>query len=185
MSAVSPVEAEILLYSYYRDAELRGSNLLYRLLRIVDDPESQMNLTEHLADETRHAWLWTQRIKELGGTPMPVTDGYQVRIGRRAGLPRNVVDLFTLTVVVEQRALRQYTEHRKRPDTPPRTLEVLELVTKDEAWHIDWIRAKARELAQKSGEPERADRMLEFYRGVDREVMAELKAVEASWAAAE
>jgi len=26
---------EIVVYSYYRDAELRGSNLLYRLLRLV------------------------------------------------------------------------------------------------------------------------------------------------------
>ncbi len=36
MGQLSPLEREILTYSYYRDAELRGSNLLYRLHRVVD-----------------------------------------------------------------------------------------------------------------------------------------------------
>jgi hypothetical protein len=39
------IDALVRVCSYYRDAELRGSNLLYRMLRIVDDPESQMNLS--------------------------------------------------------------------------------------------------------------------------------------------
>lgn len=180
----SPTEREIIIYSYYRDAELRGANLLFRLLRIVDDPEAQMNLTKHLADEVRHAWLWTERIQELGAAPVPITDGYQVRIGKRAGVPRNVVDLFSLTVVVEQRALKRYVEHMKRADTPARTLEVLKQVTKDEGWHVDWIRKKGRELAQKAGEPERMNQALEKYRAIDREVWAELEEFERSLGAA-
>ncbi len=100
LGAPAETNREVLIYSYYRDAELRGANLLFRLLRIVDDPESQIMLSEHLADETRHAWLWTQRIQELGATPVPVDDGYQVRIGKRAGLPRNVVDLLSLTALL-------------------------------------------------------------------------------------
>jgi rubrerythrin len=181
MRAATSTENEVLLYSYYRDAELRGSNLIYRLLRILDDPESQILLSEHLADETRHAWLWTELIKELGGVPVKVTDGYQVRIGQRAGIPRNVVDLLALTIVVEQRALKRYVEHMKHPDTPKRTLEVLERVTKDEGWHIDWIRKKARELAEQAGEPERAEQALARFRQIDREVWAELEALENSW----
>lgn len=171
---LTATDREVLIYSYYRDAELRGANLLFRLLRIVDDPESQIMLSEHLADETRHAWLWTQRIKELGAAPVPVTDGYQVRIGKRAGIPRNVVDLLSLTVVVEQRALRRYKEHLGRPDVPERTREVLESVTKDEGWHIDWVRKKARELAERAGEPDRVNQAIERYRQIDREVMEEL-----------
>lgn len=168
------------MYSYYRDAELRGANLLFRLMRMVDDPTAQMNLTEHLADETRHAWLWTERIKELGASPVPVDDGYQVRIGKKAGVPRSVFDLFALTVVVEQRALRRYQQHMRREDVPERTREVLEAVTKDEAWHIDWIRTRARELAEKSGDPESMDRALKRYRAIDEEVMAELDEKERS-----
>ena len=100
-SPATGIDPEVVICSYYRDAELRGSNLIYRLLRILEDPESQVFLSEHLADETRHAWLWTERIRELGSAPIRVDDGYQVRIGKRAGVPRHPVDLLALTVVVE------------------------------------------------------------------------------------
>lgn len=169
---------EIIVYSYYRDAELRGSNLLYRLLRLMGDGEAQINLTQHLADETRHAWLWTERIREIGGAPLPIEDGYQVRIGKRVGIPRDVVDLLALTVVVEQRSLRRYREHLRRPGVPARTQEVLRAVTQDEVWHVDWIRRKARELDQREGALGRLDEALRRYREVDRAVMAELAVVE-------
>ncbi len=175
------LDPEVLVCSYYRDAELRGSNLIYRLLRILDDDESQVNLSRHLADETRHAWMWTERITELGSVPVKVTDGYQVRIGKRAGVPRHPVDLLALTVVVEQRALRRYQEHLKRDDVPQRTLEVLRAVSKDEGWHIDWVRRKARELAEKEGDPDRYDRAIARYREIDKEVYAELEGLERSW----
>ena len=174
MPGLTPVEQEVLVYSYFRDAELRGANLLFRLMRLVDDPESQVFLTQHLADETRHAWLWTQRIQELGAQPVLVDDGYQVRIGKLAGVPKTIVDIFPLTVVVEQRALRRYQQHLRKPGLSDRTREVLEAVTKDEAWHIDWIRTKAREFAEKAGDPEWVDRAIRKYRAIDEQVMAEL-----------
>lgn len=178
IAGLSVVEREILVYSYYRDAELRGANLLFRLLRVVDDPESLVRLTEHLADEVRHAWLWTELIQRLGAQPVPILDGYQVRIGKRAGIPRTLVDLFALTVVVEQRALRRYTEHMRRPGISSRTLEVLAAVSEDEGWHVDWMRRKARELAGREGDAERAERAIERYREIDRAVMIELEAAE-------
>jgi rubrerythrin len=177
------IDALVKVCSYYRDAEMRGSNLLYRMLRFVKDPEAQMNLSEHLADETRHAWLWTKRIRDLGRTPVPVEDGYQVRIGRKAGFPRNVIDLFALTVVVEQRALRRYQEHLRRPDVDEETREVLNQVSKDEGWHLDWMRQKGRELADKAGESERFDASIKRFRDIDREVMEELNELERSFEA--
>ena len=178
------VAREVVVYSYYRDAELRGSNLLYLLLRVLDDPESQIALSEHLADETRHAWLWTERIRELGGVPLSIEDGYQVRIGKRAGRPRRAIELLALTVVVEQRALRRYQEHLKRRDVPERTLEVLRAVTKDEGWHIDWVRKKGRELAARDGAPELFDELVDKYRRIDREVMDEIEDLERQLVAA-
>ena len=170
----------LILFSYYRDAELRGSNLIFRMLRMLPDGESQLLLSEHLADETRHAWLWTERIKQMGAAPLPIDDGYQVRIGKRAGIPRHPVDLLALTVVVEQRALRRYQEHLRRPGVDERTLEVLRAVSKDEGWHIDWIRKKGRELAAADETPGRFDAALERFREIDREVWAELEAFERS-----
>src|SRR4029453_6646332 len=55
------------MMSYYRDAELHGATLLLRLIKMMDDPDAQVKLSLHLAEETQHAWLWTNRLHQLGG----------------------------------------------------------------------------------------------------------------------
>jgi len=172
------VPAEIAVFSYYRNAEQHGSNLLFRLLRHLEDPDAQIALSQHLADETRHAWLWTERIIRAGAKPLVVCDGYQTRMGRMAGMPRDVIDLLALTVVVEQRALRRYQQHLRRPNLDDDTREVLKSVTKDEAWHIDWIRKLGREMSQQQGVEKRFDEAIARYREVDRQVVAHLEAAE-------
>jgi rubrerythrin len=166
------------LYSYYRDAELRGATLLLKLLMRIEDPDAQVKLSRHLADETHHAWLWTKRITDLGGTPIRVQDGYQTRIGQEVGLPKSLVDLFALTVVVEERAQQRYLEHARRPDVDLETREILHAVTKDEKWHIGWIKGKLKELALANGGEEKMLATLARYREIDRKVVAELFAKE-------
>jgi hypothetical protein len=68
------VTYQIWLLSYYREAELRGADLLQRLLRKTEDPDLQFNLTHHFADEAHHAWLWTELIHKLGGAPLPIVE---------------------------------------------------------------------------------------------------------------
>lgn len=172
------VPAEIAVFSYYRNAEQHGSNLLFRLLRHLDDPDAQIALSQHLADETRHAWLWTERIIRAGAKPLVVCDGYQTRMGRMAGMPRDVIDLLALTVVVEQRALRRYQQHLRRPNVDEDTRAVLKSVTQDEAWHIDWIRKLGRSMAAEQGASTRFDEAIARYREVDRQVVAHLEAAE-------
>ena len=163
----------ILLMSYYRDAEIRGASLLLRLMSHLDDGESQTKLALHLADETRHAWLWTKRINDLGGNPVSVADGYQSRIGLKT-IPRTLLDILALTVVVEQRSLERYVEHASRSNVDPETLAVLNEVSKDEKWHIAWIKGKLYELAESQGGKERAEAAMEKYREIDRQVYAAL-----------
>ncbi len=172
------VSPEVAVFSYYRNAEQHGSNLLFRLLRHLQDPDAQISLSQHLADETRHAWLWTERIIRAGGKPLIVCDGYQTRIGRAAGVPRDVIDLLALTVVVEQRALRRYQQHLRRPNLDEDTASVLRAVTKDEAWHIDWIRKLGRSMAKEAGVEDRFDDAIAKYREIDRQVVAHLEAAE-------
>jgi len=172
------VSPDIAVFSYYRNAEQHGSNLLFRLLRHLDDPDAQIALSQHLADETRHAWLWTERIIRAGAKPLIVCDGYQTRIGRAAGMPRDVIDLLALTVVVEQRALRRYQQHLRRPHLDADTESVLRAVTKDEAWHIDWIRKLGRAMAKDAGAETRFDQAIAKYREIDRQVVEHLEAAE-------
>lgn len=172
------IPPDVAMFAFYRNAEQHGANLIFRLLKHLQDPDAQAMLSQHLAEETQHAWLWTDRILRAGFKPMVVTDGYQTRIGRAAGIPRDIIDLLALTVVVEQRALRRYQRHLRRPNLDDDTAEVLRTVTKDEAWHIDWIRKHGRELAIERGEPERFDESIKKFRAIDEEVTKVLEAKE-------
>jgi bacterioferritin (cytochrome b1) len=165
--------------SYYRSAELHGAALLMRLIRLMDaDPDAQIKLTRHVAEETQHAWLWTKRITDMGCAPLKVPDGYQSRIGMRT-MPRTLVELLALTIVVEARALSRYREHAARPDVDDATRAVLHTVSADEQWHIAWMREKLNELvAGDGGAPERVNTIMERYRRIEAEVYAELVALE-------
>lgn len=168
----------IQLFSYYRDAELRGATLLLKLTARVEDPESQVKLSRHLADETRHAWLWTKRVTDLGYEPVHVEDGYQTRIGRAVGIPRSLTDLFALTVVVEERAQRRYLEHARRRDVDAETLDILHEVIKDEKWHIGWINDELHGMARANGGESALRDTLYRYRDIDKQVVADLVAKE-------
>lgn len=173
----TPDPRMIQLMSYYRDAELHGAMLLLRLIKLMDDPDAQVKLSAHLADETRHAWLWTKRINDLGGEPMKITDGYQTRVGRKT-IPRTIHDMLALTVVVEERSFARYIEHAERHDTDEETLQVLKDVTQDEKWHMSWIRNKLVEIAREEGDETLGEAAIEKYRVIDAEVYRELKAKE-------
>lgn len=173
----TPDPRMIQLMSYYRDAELHGASLLLRLIKLMDDPDAQVKLALHLADETRHAWLWTKRINDMGGEPMKITDGYQKRVGLKT-VPRSILEILALTVVVEERSFARYLEHMERHDPDPQTLEVLKDVTNDEKWHMSWIRIKLMELARQEGDESLAEKAIEKFRRIDEEVYRELKAKE-------
>jgi len=179
LNGMSATDKQILIFSFYRDAELRGARLLLNLLSHLKSGEAQLKMSRHLADETRHAWLWTKRIADLGGAPVLIDDGYQRRLGLRTGVPKSVVELLALTVVVEERAQNRYQAHAALPNVDEATREVLKSVTEDEAWHLAWIEREMRMLARAEGDEQRADRALERYRMIDREVWATLSADEA------
>ena len=105
-------------------------------------------------------------------------DGYQTRIGRAVGIPRSLIDLFALTVVVEERAQRRYLEHAKRTDVDPETLAILHEVTKDEKWHIGWIKNELKAMARANGGEGKMRATLQRYRDIDRQVVADLLAKE-------
>ncbi len=62
-------ENDLWILSYYRESELAGGLVMGRLARETDDDDLRVHLTEHCAEEANHAWLWTQTILKVGGTP--------------------------------------------------------------------------------------------------------------------
>jgi len=174
-------ESLVKLFSYYRDAEIRGAGLLMKMMARVEDGEAQVLFSRHIDDETRHAWLWTKRIKDEGALPVPVPDGYQRRLGKALGIPRNIVDLFALTVVVEERSVRRYTEHAASPICDDKTREVLAAITKDEKWHISWMEDWLMKMAREQGLEQQVTETMERYRAVEEQVFQEIEKLEESW----
>lgn len=167
------VTYQMWLLSYYREAELRGADFLQRLLRKTEDPDLQLNLTRHLADEARHAWLWTELIHKLGGAPLAIRKGYQRYLQRQVGLPSSVLDLLALTYVVEERVQQRYCEHVVRPGEDAQTVTVLQTIIADEQWHLAWVKEW---LAQQEQKEDRSwvEETLNRYRTLEAKAYAEL-----------
>lgn len=175
------VDSLIRVFSFYRDAEIRGAALLMKMAQWEKDPEAQVLFSRHVADETRHAWLWTKRIRQLGGMPVEVPDGYQRRLGKALGIPSNIVDLFALTVIVEERSVNRYTTHAASRYCDELTREVLDELTKDEKWHISWMEEWMLRLAKQRGTEEKARVQLARYRKIELEVFEAFKEDERRW----
>jgi bacterioferritin (cytochrome b1) len=175
------VESLIKIFSFYRDAEIRGASLLMKMTQWEKDPEAQVLFSRHVADETRHAWLWTKRIRQLGGLPVEVPDGYQRRLGKAIGIPFNIVDLFALTVIVEERSVSRYTEHAASRYCDDVTRDVLDELTKDEKWHISWMEEWMLRLARQRGGEDKARAQLARYREIENGVFEAFKEDERRW----
>lgn len=142
---------EITILNAYRDAELRGAELVLRLLSRADDPSLQEPLTRHLANEAQHVWLWTERIRALGGQLQHQNDGYYRALRRKAGLPTTALNLLALLSVIEERLTQRYGDHTARPDVAPETLTILREIHTDESWYVTWLAEQLQQCAQREG----------------------------------
>ena len=167
------------ILNQYRTAEFQGADLLQRILRRNHDPQLQINLSHHFADEARHAWLWTELICKLGGTPIILPNTYQQRLRRQVGLPSSMLNLLALSHVVEERVQQRYRQHAARPDEDPRTVAVLRTIIADEKWHLSWVEEWLAEQAKQEGQ-EQVGAILERYRSLEAQAYAELAAEEES-----
>ena len=178
-SIIEPRDPRLVrLLSYYRDAELRGATLLLHLAAHEDQAWAQSSLTRHIADESRHAWLITERIAALGAAPQRVDDGYQARMARAAGIPRTLLDLYAVTQVAERRARARYTAHLAAGVADPETAALLSAISADEVWHLDWVERRLQSFAAQVGEA-RVAATLRHYAEADALVAADLDALEA------
>lgn len=131
---------ELWVLSYYRSSELAGALLFGRLARRTSDAELAVYLTQHFAEEARHAWLWTETIRSLGHLPIPITETYQSQYAREAGIPATMAEVLLLTQVFEERIYSHFTRHASRPSVDPAVRRTLEVMLEDERGHLDWIR---------------------------------------------
>jgi len=136
---------ELWLLSYYRESELAGALLMGRLAQQTDDDDLRVRLTEHCAEEARHAWAWTETILEVGGTPLRVSETYQSR----------------------------YQAHLGWPGTHPAVKRTLQQLMDDEVGHIRWVKDCLDAHAATHGHAA-VKEMLDRYQRIDDQIYAEL-----------
>ena len=142
-------EDELWLLSFYRVSEISGSLFFGRLAKTMKPGSIQIDMTKHFADESQHAWYWTQCIERLGAQPLKLDTSYQDQYLAEAGMPVNMMEILAITQVFERRVINQYARHERIPGIQPQVQETLSKIMEDEKWHIQWIRD-----ALKAMEPE-------------------------------
>src|SRR5262249_54494924 len=96
------------ILSYYRSSEISGAMFFARLARSIRQPAIQRDLTKHFADESQHAWYWSQCLEQLEAKPIRVTDAYQDQYFEAVGLPANLMEVLAITQVFERRTINHY-----------------------------------------------------------------------------
>ena len=130
---------ELQILSYYRASELAGALLFGRLAMHTTLDDLRIPMTRHCCEEAHHAWLWTDTIRRLGGTPLKVTRTYQAEYSAEFGMPRNTLEIFCLTQVFERRVMRHFERHLALPGVHQAIRETLATMVEDEAGHLAWI----------------------------------------------
>ena len=172
--ALEVSENELWLLSYYRESELAGALLMGRLARETDDDDLRVRLTEHCAEEARHAWAWTECILRVGGVPKKVSETYQSRYHAAVGNPGNLLEVLALTQIFERRVVRHFRAHLSWPGTHPEIKRTLQELIDDEAGHIRWVKDRLDAYAAANGEAV-VKEMMEQFKRVDEEVYNTLK----------
>jgi acyl carrier protein len=167
-------ENELWLLSYYRESELAGALLMGRLARETDDDDLRVRLTEHCAEEARHAWAWTETILKVGGTPRRVSETYQSRYHAAVGNPTNLLEVLALTQIFERRVVRHFRAHLSWPGTHPDVRQTLQQLIEEEAGHIRWVKDRLDAYAAANGDSVVAE-MLDRFKRIDEQVYNELK----------
>lgn len=169
MTARTKLENDLWLLSFYRASEIGGALFFGRLARTVKPGLIQRDLTKQFADESQHAWHWTECMARLGLEPLDLRNAYQDRYLAAAGLPANLMEVLAITQVFEKRVIRQYTEHRLEPGLATPVRETLDRILADERWHIRWIRRALHEMEADFG-ADRVRATLRRFAAADREV---------------
>jgi len=164
---------ELWLLSYYRESELAGALLMGRLARETDDDDLRVRLTEHCAEEARHAWAWTETILRVGGTPRRVSETYQSRYHAAVGNPSNLLEVLALTQIFERRVVRHFKAHLSWPGTHPEVARTLQQLIDEEVGHIRWVKDRLDAHAAIHGESV-VKEMLDRFRRIDEQVYNDL-----------
>jgi len=162
-------ENELWLLSFYRSSEISGALFFGKLAQSIKSGPIQHDMTKHFADESTHAWYWTQCIDRLGAKPLKLRQVYQDQYIAAAGMPANIMEVLAITQVFELRVISQYSVHSQAQGLDPVIRDTLHRIMEDEKWHIEWIRDALHEMENQHGK-DLVEKTIRKFKEADREV---------------
>ena len=170
---------DLWVLSFYRTSEISGALFFGRLARSARPGPLQRDMTKHFADESQHAWYWTQCIERLGTHPLKLDDSYQDQYLATAGMPANMMEVLAITQVFERRVINQYARHQRVPGVQPEVQDTLARIMEDEKWHIQWVREALKAMEPEYGK-ESIEATLKRFTEADRQVYEQTMAEHAA-----
>src|SRR5258708_8470621 len=130
------------LFAFYRETDLYVSRLLIKLLTLPRSDRFTLRLWRHLADQTRHASLWSERLELLGTHDLHLD--INALCDKRPS-PDQLDELACLLreiAMVEEFLLKSYQTHSALESLDTRTRDLMVRLVEDEKWHLQSVRAK-------------------------------------------
>jgi bacterioferritin (cytochrome b1) len=164
---VSNPALHLFILKNYHYTEEFGAAELRSVARLLADLDLKQQMTQHVADEEKHAALFKQRILELGGSPGLTPAELSVAFFRRfeayglgisdarlqADHPLEARELVRFLVPLkfeEDFGLWAFRTHRQAAAADPETAQMLDTVIPDEQRHTAYL-AEALEKLGRSG----------------------------------
>lgn len=157
------------LFAFYRETDLYVSRLLIKLLTLPRSDRFTLRLWRHLADQTRHASLWSEHLELLGTHDLhldinalcdkrPVPD----QLDEPACLLQEIA-------MVEEFLLKSYQAHSALVSLDTRTRDLMVRLVEDEKWHLQSVRAKLK-IVDVPNDGMSADSRSRRFRAVEEEL---------------
>jgi demethoxyubiquinone hydroxylase (CLK1/Coq7/Cat5 family) len=159
------------LLSYYRSSEIDGALFFGRIADTVRSRELAADITQHFADEAKHAAIWTRCLTDLGVEPLRMHGSYQSQYFDAIGAPANLMEVLAITQVFEKRVIGQYRRQLSSPGTHRRVRTALAEIMDDERWHLRYVRQALHAMCDRHGK-ERVEATIARCTQADNEIYA-------------
>ena len=133
--------AETIMLNAYAANELSGGLAGGRMARIISDSFLRYKFVWHCAEETRHAYVWYELMRELNIPSLEIhaSTTTQKSYWTYAKDIKNVIEYLAYVHVYELRVPFHFNMHKEWTKSA-RIKEVLQQLIKEEGPHLSWIR---------------------------------------------
>ena len=130
------------LFAFYRETDLYVSRLLIKLLTLPRSDRFTLRLWRHLADQIRHASLWSEHLELLGTHDLHLDMNALCDKRPSPDQLDEPACLLQQIVMVEEFLLKSYRTHSALESLDTGTRDLVARLVEDEKRHLQSVRAK-------------------------------------------